>query len=129
MSEPANPVLRAITAIQSQVSCEIRVHLSRSLFEPDVFQRALHLFERYGLYQTTHHNGVLIYVNLRKKMFAVMADGELEQLLPSSYWEGLGENLRKDLLRGSSIEDALALMIGTLGVSLIQHFPIEEASS
>ena len=119
-----SPVIRAIAAAEKGTTGEIRVHLSKKWFEPDPFARATKLFHRFGMTKTAQRNAVLIYVNLRRKKFALIGDEGIHKVVGQDYWNGLAEALRNDL-RSCSTEDAIALAVRTVGATLQRFFPAD----
>lgn len=122
-----SPIVHAITEAESNTTGEIRVHLSRRWFEKDPCQRALKLFHRFGMTRTTHRNAVLLYVNLRRRKFAVIGDEGIHQAVGQKYWQDLAEQLRQDL-HSTQMENAIALAVLTIGKTLRQFFPADSNS-
>jgi uncharacterized membrane protein len=117
-----SPVVRAIADTERMGTSEIRVHLSRRWRERDAFGRARGLFAAYGMQRTQRRNAVLIYLNLRTRDFAVVADEGALRALEPRYWDELGSMLRDDLL-ATHPENAIALAVRTVGASLARYFP------
>ena len=122
-----NPIVRALSYVEKKSTGEIRVHISKRLIERDPMGRALTLFDDYKMTQTTHRNGVLLYINLRRKKFAVMADEGIHRIVGQRYWDELMVNLREDLL-STYFENAIAMAVFTVGTTLERHFPIDRES-
>jgi uncharacterized membrane protein len=101
---------------------EIRVHLSRRWFERDSFVRATALFREFGMTRTAKRNGVLIYVNLKKHKFAIVADEGITAAVGNKFWEKLGRELAVDL-RSTHHENAVAMTVRRVGEALRKHFP------
>ena len=120
-------ILKAIQWAEKGTTGEIRVHITRRWWEPDALKRAQKLFESYGMYRTAERNGVLLYVNLRKKKFAVIGDTGIQAKIGQSYWDDLAKSLREDLL-STHYENAIAFAVRTLGVTLKMHFPVESGA-
>ena len=74
--------------------------------------------------RTTRRNAVLFYVNLRTRKFAIVADDGLADAVTPGYWKELSSGLRDDLL-STRYENALAIAIRTIGVTLAEKFPRE----
>ncbi len=117
-----SPIVRAIAWAEKGTTAEIRVHISRRFFEKDAFVRAQKLFEQFGMYRTTHRNAVLLYVNLKRQQFAVIGDTGIHEKIGQHYWEELARSLREDLL-STHYENAIAIAVRTLGITLQAHFP------
>jgi uncharacterized membrane protein len=118
-----SPIVDAIAAAESGTTGEIRVHLTRRWFEKDPYTRAWKLFHQFGMSRTTQRNGVLLYVNLRKHLFAIVGDEGVHHLVGQQYWESLAKALREDLLSTHS-ERAIATAVLTIGETLKKFFPV-----
>jgi uncharacterized membrane protein len=126
--DESSPIVEAIAEAESRTSGEIRVHLTRRRFERDPFQRAWKLFHQYGMTRTAQRNAVLFYLNLRKKKFAIVGDEGIHRVVGAHYWEELAKSLREDLL-STHIENAVALAVRTIGVTLERFFPHDPNSA
>ena len=118
----ASPIVEAIAVAQEGTTGEIRVHLSKRLWEPDARRRAEKLFHRIGLDQTKDRNTVLIYVNLRRRKFALVGDDAIHAKAGQRFWDDLARRLSVDL-RATNPEKAIALAVLRVGESLRTAFP------
>ncbi|MGZ3699767.1 MAG: TPM domain-containing protein [Bdellovibrionota bacterium] len=123
-----SPIIEAIAAAETGTTGEIRVHLSRRLIERDAFGRAQKLFKKFGMSRTTHRNGVLLYVNMRRRKFAIIGDEGIHKTVGQRYWEELAKNLGEDL-RSTHLERAVAMAVLTIGETLRKFFPLEPGTS
>jgi uncharacterized membrane protein len=119
-----SPILDAIRDAESRTTAEIRVHLSRRLIEKDPFKRAKHLFHQYGMYRTTHRNAVLLYVNLRRRKFALIGDEGAHHSVGQRFWEELARDLMRNFI-STHPENAIALAVKKIGERLAQDFPLD----
>ena len=121
--KPRNsPIVTAIARAERVSTGEIRVHLSRRRWERDPLARARLLFQKFGMHATRERNGVLLYVNLRKRVFAVVGDEGIHKAVGADYWQELMKALREDL-HSTHIENAIALAVQTIGFTLQRYFP------
>lgn len=118
-----SPIVRAIALVESVTTGEIRVHISKHWIEKDPHRRARRLFHIFGMEKTTHRNAVLLYINLRRKKFAIVGDEGIHQKVGQKYWEELAQALAQDL-RGTHSENAIALAVRTIGFTLQHYFPL-----
>ena len=91
-----SPILEAIRAVESKARVEIRIHLSRRWLEFDVRKRALHIFSDLGMFRTRERNSVLIYFNLRKKTFAIVADEGVAKAIDQNTWNRFRSEIRSN---------------------------------
>src|SRR5207249_1862126 len=82
-----SPVVLALADAETENTGEVRAHLSKAWLDPDPFGRACALFTEFGMAKTGQHNGVLIYVNLRLRRFAIIADQGIAQAAGQRFWE------------------------------------------
>ena len=126
--EKHSALIQALAEAETGTTGEIRVHLSKRWIEKNPFKRVVHLFHRFGMGKTTHKNAVLLYVNLRRKKFAVIGDEGIHKAVGQSYWEGLVKELQKDLST-THTEKAIALAVLTIGATLKRYFPVDTTGS
>ena len=117
-----SPIVGAIADAERLTTGEIRVHLSRSWLERDAFLRAQKLFREFGMARTPQHDSILLYLNLRSRRFAIIADEGIHQAVGQQYWERLARHLREDLL-STHPENAVAMAVRTLGITLQKYYP------
>ena len=119
-----SPILLAIRDAEAKSSGEIRVHLSKRLWEPNPLKSAWRVFYMYGLEQTRQRNAVLLYVNLRHHKFAVIGDTGVDAAFGQIYWRQLVNRLQLDF-NSTHFERAIASAVRSVGESLAQHFPAD----
>lgn len=109
-----SPIVMAIQKAEEGTTGEIRVHLSKSIFEQDTYKNALRVFTKYRMDKTTQHNSVLIYVNLRRKKFAVISDSGFTQAVAPGFWDSWSKTFSSQL-NTYSYEQAIANSIDLIG--------------
>jgi uncharacterized membrane protein len=120
--EKHSPIIDAIREAEAGTEGEIRVHLSQRWFEKDPWKRAENLFAHYGLGSGLQQNTILIYINLRKRSFAILGDLAIHQRVGQTYWNNLARELTENL-RSTQSEKAIALTIRSIGKILKTHVP------
>ncbi len=118
----ASLLQQALIEAEEGSTGEIRVHLSRRPFEPNALKRATRLFDRFGMNRTAQRNAVLLYVNLRKHRFAIVADRGFSQAVEPMVWDRIAAEL-SDHFRSTHPDRAMAIAIIRIGVQLQKHFP------
>lgn len=126
MSGEIHPLVGAIREATTLSTGEIRIHISNRWLENarGVWKRAVRLFSVFRMDQTLQRNGVFIYLNLRSKRFAIVADEGLVAKTGGPYWANVAAYFRKDL-HSTHFENALTLLVRTLGETLREHFPAD----
>ncbi|HZS41754.1 MAG TPA: TPM domain-containing protein [Polyangia bacterium] len=79
-------VLDAIKLAERATSVEIKVHVEGRCPGGDAGKRALDLFKALAVNRTKRRNGVLIYVAVRERRFAIQGDTGIHERADSSYW-------------------------------------------
>jgi uncharacterized membrane protein len=73
---------------------------------------------------TLHRNAILIYVNLRRKKFALVGDEGAHKAVGQRYWDEIARDLKRNFI-STHPENAIAITIRKLGERLMKHFPRE----
>ena len=121
-------ITRAIAEAESRTSGEIRVHLERRvprrLFgrAPDALARARHVFRRLGMHKTAERHGVLIYLALEDRRFAVVGDDGIHGRVGDPHWHRV-RDLMVDKLRANAPREAIERGVEELGRALAEHYP------
>lgn len=119
-----SPIVQAIDDAERRTRAEIRVHLSRRLWDRmPVLKRAWRTFFELGMQETREANAVLLYVNLRLKRFAVVADHGIAAQLNPEYWNQECQRLGEEF-SGTYYENAIARSVERIGLALAEHFPL-----
>ena len=118
-------ISKAIGHAESGTSGEIRVHLSYAWLETDFMGAATRKFTELKMDQTKHRNGVLLYVNPRKKKFALYGDQEIHKLVQQDFWDKLAKNITTAIQEKNPIH-GIVLAVHALGVALKEHYQHKE---
>ncbi|MCM0605103.1 MAG: TPM domain-containing protein [Xanthomonadaceae bacterium] len=121
----AHRISDAIAQAEAGTSGELRVHISHRLIELNPMKRARKLFTKQELHLTKYRNGVLIYVNPRRKKFAIVGDQGIHTRVGQEYWNQWAAKLQEDL-RSTHYENAVCDAIKNIGDTLKKYFPVQE---
>lgn len=120
-------VIKAIERAEESSSGEIRLHVDLSCSRPPM-ERAIECFEQLGMTATEERNGVLVYLSLQDKKFAIIGDQGINEKVPSDFWDTTRDLMlsyfKKDLL-----VEGLCRGIMHAGEQLQRHFPLGENDS
>jgi len=114
-------VTEAIKAAELKTSGEIRVHLD-SRIKGDVLDRAAYIFKFLRMNKTRERNGVLFYVAIENRKFAILGDAGINAIVPADFWDKIKERMSEYFAAGS-FADGLAEGIKMAGEQLQTHFP------
>ena len=117
-------IIAAIREAEEKTTGEIRVHLSKRWIERDPMKTARKIFHKAELHGSLHKNSVLLYVNLRRKHFAIVGDQGIHDHVGQVYWERIVRELAQDL-RSTHRDNAIAIAIQKIGDTLAKAFPAE----
>lgn len=114
-------IVAAIREAEHASSGEIRVHIESSC-KGDVLDRAAWIFGKLGMQKTKERNGVLFYLAVKDRKFAVIGDAGINSKVPEGFWDDVKEILRKNFVEGK-FTDGLSEGIILAGKHLKRHFP------
>lgn len=116
-------VVDAIHEAERKTSGEIRVHLAGRNRE-DVLAHAREIFEKIGMAKTVAHSGVLIFLEVKSRRFAVVGDAGIHERVPQGFWDEIAKGLALHF-RKNHFADGIVEAVRLMGEKLSQHFPYE----
>jgi uncharacterized membrane protein len=114
-------IKQAILNAELDTSGEIRVHIESTL-SGDILDRAAFVFKKLGMDQTEQRNGVLIYLAVKNRRFAIIGDVGINRLVPENFWDDIKSSMLNHF-RESRFTDGLIEAITLAGLQLKKHFP------
>jgi uncharacterized membrane protein len=119
--EQQDRIRDAIKEAEKATSGEIRVHIETS-FKGNVLDRASWIFKRIGMHTTDDRNGVLFYVAIRNKEFAIIGDAGINSKVQKNFWDNIKGVLHKHF-KSENFTEGLIEGILMAGNQLREHFP------
>jgi len=119
--EQQEQILTSVKEAELETSGEIRVHIETSL-KGDVLDRSAWLFKKMGMDKTAERNGVLFYLAVSDRKFAIIGDAGINAKVPAGFWNEISELLKKNFKEGKFTE-GLSEGIIMAGDQLKTHFP------
>ena len=116
-------IMEAIARAEGNTSGEIRVHLEDKCSE-DVLDRAAWLFTKLKMHETKDRNGVLIYLSVNDRKFAIIGDAGINKVVPEGFWNEIKE-LMIARFKAGEFTDGLIRGIELSGQQLKQYFPTQ----
>ncbi len=114
-------ILLAIEQAELNTSGEIRLHVEETCkIDPTV--RAVKVFEKLKMNKTKLRNGVLFYIALGDKKFAIIGDKGINDLVEVNFWEDIKDAMLNFFVK-DALSDGLCLGIQMAGMKLKTHFP------
>jgi len=117
-------IMEAIGRAEGQTSGEIRVHLE-SKCKDEVLDRAAWLFKKLKMHETKDRNGVLIYLSIDDRKFAIIGDSGINKVVPVGFWDETKELMISYFKQGDFVK-GLTEGIERSGLHLKQYFPRQD---
>ena len=114
-------IAKAIAEAELNTSGEIRVHIETS-FNGDVLDQASYIFKKLGMHKTEQRNGVLVYLALKNKQFAIIGDAGINTKVPEGFWNSIKDEMAGHF-RDGRFSEGLIAGITRSGEKLKEHFP------
>ncbi|HMK07186.1 MAG TPA: TPM domain-containing protein, partial [Flavobacterium sp.] len=92
-------VVEAIRLAEKETSGEIRVHIEKST-SIAAYDRALEVFHLLKMDETALKNGVLIYVAVNDKVFAICGDKGIDDVVSEDFWDSTKEAMAAHFKNG-----------------------------
>ncbi len=117
-------VVEAIRLAEKNTSGEIRVHIEKETAIAPL-ERAMAVFHELKMTETKDRNGVIIYVAVKSKQFAIYGDKGINDVVDSDFWESTKDIMKNHFAKG---ENKLALVNGIekAGEQLKVFFPYQD---
>ncbi|MDN5292688.1 MAG: hypothetical protein PWQ06_2927 [Anaerophaga sp.] len=114
-------IVNAIKEAELNTSGEIRVHIEKNCPE-DVLDRAAFIFEKLKMHKTKLRNGVLFYLAVQDRKFAILGDAGINAKVPEGFWDNIKETMLNHFKNGEFTR-GLSEGIKMTGEQLKKHFP------
>jgi len=122
-TEEKKQITDAIAQAELNTSGEIRLHVEGKC-KIDVLDRAAYLFEKLEMHQTAQRNGVLFYLAVSDRKFAIIGDSGINQLVAADFWNETKETMLEFFKEGK-FADGLSKGILMAGEQLKTNFPYQ----
>ncbi len=114
-------MIAAIRAAEARTSGEIRVHVERRC-AGSATASAERWFRRLGMDATAERNGILFYVAVDDRAFAIVGGAGIHAKVGDPFWETLRDAMRDAFAKGEPAA-GLKRAIDEAGLRLAEHFP------
>lgn len=122
--EDKQKILDAIKVAEKDTSGEIRVHLENHCKE-EALDRAAYLFEKLEMHKTKQRNGVLFYLAVKDRKFAILGDAGINAVTAANFWDEIkGVILEK--FRNDNFLEGITEGVLMAGDALKSHFPYQK---
>ena len=122
-NEEDHRVVEAIRQAELNTSGEIKVHIENHC-RGDVEERSLFVFNRLKLNETKLRNGVLIYLAVKDRKFAILGDEGINNVVEDGFWNDV-KDLMQSRFKESRFAEGLEEGIMRCGEKLKTFFPYQ----
>lgn len=120
--EQQSAIVQAIVDAEKATSGEIRVHMESSC-KGDVLDNAAHAFKKLKMHKTALRNGVLFYLAVNDRKYAILGDAGINSKVPEGFWNQVKEVMANHFGKGEFAE-GLTQGIRMAGEKLKVYFPV-----
>ncbi len=116
-------ISKSIERAELNTSGEIRVHLEDTC-KTEPLKRAIEVFKKLAMHQTEQRNGVLFYLAVKDKKFAIIGDQGINDLVGNDFWDDVKSEMLHHF-KLSKFSEGLCKGIEMAGEKLKFHFPYQ----
>jgi uncharacterized membrane protein len=116
-------IVAAIGMAEKNTSGEIRVHIEKETSMAPI-ERAVEVFNQLQMQQTLERNGVLIYLAVKSKQFAICGDEGIDKKVSADFWDTTKDIMLTHFKNGN-FKQGLIDGILKAGEQLKAHFPYQ----
>jgi len=124
--EDTEEILSAIAGAEARTSGEIRVRIEKKAGR-DPLAKARAAFEDMGMRATEAKSGVMFYVSVEDRRFAILGDDGINEKVPGGFWDSVKDAVLAKF-RQKQFAIGLAGGINMAGEKLAEYFPFERAT-
>lgn len=122
-SDEQKQIVAAIKEAELNTSGEIRVHVESKL-HGDVLDHASKVFAQLKMHKTELRNGVLFFLAVNDKQFAILGDAGINSKVPENFWDSVKDSVISKFKTGE-FANGLADGILLAGEQLKKYFPYQ----
>jgi uncharacterized membrane protein len=90
--EQKHRIKASIEGLELKTSGEVRLHVEGDC-KGDAYHRAVHVFHKLHMHRANHKNGVLFYLAVNHKKFAIVGDEGIHKVVPENFWETVKDHV------------------------------------
>jgi uncharacterized membrane protein len=122
--EQQEKIVNAIKSAELNTSGEVRVHVEETC-DGEVLDRAAFVFSKLKMHKTALRNGVLFYLAVKARKFAILGDSGINQKVADNFWDEINTHVLSRFKEGKHA-DGLSEGIIMAGEQLKAHFPYQD---
>lgn len=121
--EQKQQIQQAIANAEFNTSGEIRVHIDKAC-KVDVLDQAANVFHQLKMDATVLRNGILFYLAIEDKKFAILGDKGINEKVPPDFWDHIKDTMQNHF-KQQLFTEGLTKGIGMAGEKLKTYFPLQ----
>lgn len=119
--EEKTRIKEAVGKAENNTSGEIRVHIETQ-YKDNILDRAATVFAELNIQKTRLRNGVLFYLAIKNREFAILGDSGINHVVPDNFWNDIKDEMLQ-YFRNSDFAGGLCRGVEMAGEALKHHFP------
>ena len=119
--EQKKQIVEAIKEAENETSGEIRLHIE-SKCKGDPLKRAIQVFKKLKMHRTALRNGVIIYLAIDDRKFAIWGDKGINEKVPENFWQDV-KDVMAEYFKKNEHTAGLVKGISMIGEKLKAYFP------
>lgn len=123
-ADEKNRIKESILEAEGKTSGEIQVHLENHARKP-LAERAAEVFDILNISATSRRNGVLFYLAVKDRQFAILGDAGINQVVEPGFWDDIRQHMETRFREGK-FTDGICDGIRLAGEQLARYFPISK---
>ena len=117
-------IIDEVKNAEKETSGEIRVHIENHC-KGDVMDNAAFIFEKLEMHKTELRNGVLFYLAVKDRKFAILGDAGINAAVPDNFWNEVKEMMLEEF-KFDRFSEGLIDGIQMAGKKLKEFFPYQQ---
>ncbi len=114
-------IKQSIINAELDTSGEIRVHIE-NICKGEVMDRAAFIFKKLQMHKTKLRNGVLFYLSIKNRKFAIIGDMGINAVVDDNFWDNIKHQMLNHFRKNEFTEGLCEGIIST-GEQLKKYFP------
>ena len=117
-------IVAAIGVAEKNTSGEIRVHIEKETSVAAI-DRAMEVFRNLTMENTQERNGVIIYVAVKSKQFAIYGDKGINEKVADTFWDSTKDAMANQF-KNENFKQGLIDGVLNAGQQLKKYFPHQD---
>lgn len=116
-----NAIVQSIANAELNTSGEVKVHIDTKC-KGDVLDVAAAHFKKLKMHETELRNGVLFYLSINDRKFAILGDKGINEKVPANFWDTIRDVMITHF-KQQQFTEGLSKGIEMAGEKMRTHFP------